>query len=77
MVRNRPRWLHARHRGQTIGCGLCWGFFILAGCQRGNTYQAPPPPKVEVTTPGQQTITVYHQYTGTTQAAELADYKRV
>jgi membrane fusion protein (multidrug efflux system) len=38
-----------------------------AGCGRGNTYVAPPPPDVTVARPTVRTVTEYLEYTGTTR----------
>lgn len=44
---------------------------IAAGCSRQNQYEPPPPPKVTVARPLQQTVTNYLEETGTTEAVEL------
>ncbi len=46
------------------------------GCQRDhNTYAPPPPPKVVVATPVERPVTVYHEYTGTTQPSEMVQLR--
>jgi membrane fusion protein (multidrug efflux system) len=47
----------------------------IAGCGRGNTYIAPPPPEVTVTSPLRQGVTSYLEYTGTTRAVERVDLR--
>ncbi|MFO1008383.1 MAG: efflux RND transporter periplasmic adaptor subunit [Planctomycetaceae bacterium] len=46
---------------------------VLAGCGQPNTYQAPPPPDVQVSLPRQSTVTSYVEVTGTTQASERVE----
>jgi multidrug efflux pump subunit AcrA (membrane-fusion protein) len=48
-------------------------FLVLAGCGQPNTYQAPPPPDVQVSLPRQLTVTSYVEVTGTTQASERVE----
>lgn len=45
----------------------------LAGCEQKNTYVAPPPPKVDVATPVQRTITRYLEATGNTAPIKSVD----
>jgi len=48
-----------------------FGMFVLsqtAGCGKGNTYVAPPPPDVTVAKPTVRQVTDYLEYTGTTRA---------
>ncbi len=40
------------------------------GCGQRNAYVPPPPPDVVVTAPVRRSVTLYHFYTGTTQASE-------
>ena len=47
--------------------GLC------AGCEKRNTYAPPPPPRVTVATPVQETVTVYQEFPGTTQASQTVN----
>ncbi len=42
----------------------------LAGCEQKNTYVEPPPPKVTVAAPLQETVTEYLEFTGNTAAVE-------
>jgi RND family efflux transporter MFP subunit len=50
-------------------------FGLAAGCGPRNTYVAPPAPDVTVAVPEQRSITVYHYYTGTTQASEVVQIR--
>ena len=52
---------------------LCAAVAGLAGCGQSNTYQAPPPPKVTVAPPVQQSITRYFEATGNTAAINQAN----
>ncbi len=45
---------------------------LTAGCQTQSAYQPPPPPKVTVTQPVVETIPVYHEENGETEAVEQA-----
>lgn len=40
------------------------------GCGKRNAYVAPPPPEVIVATPIVRTVTLYHEFPGTTQASQ-------
>ena len=46
---------------------------LLAACGRENRYVAPPPPRVTVATPLQQSVTHYLEATGNTAAVNSAD----
>ncbi len=49
------------------------GFAILtglSGCQQSQEFVEPPPPPVTVARPLQQTVTIYREFTGTTEAIE-------
>lgn len=46
---------------------------IVAGCGQNNTYVAPPPPKVIVTTPVSQNVTRYLETTGNAAAINSAN----
>lgn len=48
---------------------------LAAGCQVPNQYQEPPPPKVTVARPVQQTVTHYLEETGTTEAAKYVEIR--
>lgn len=52
-------------------CALLAVLFLLVagGCTQRNAYVPPPPPEVTVGTAEQRTITLYHDYTGTTEAS--------
>src|SRR5512147_1072733 len=45
----------------------------LAGCEQKNTFVPPPPPKVDVATPVQRTITRYLEATGNTAPIKNVD----
>jgi membrane fusion protein, multidrug efflux system len=70
MARNRSRWLRI---GSNAAFAALWLVFFggLAGCQRKNQYVAPPPPKVIVATAQREPVTIYHEYTGSTQASAV------
>ena len=55
-------------RGLALSLGV-----LLVGCGQTNTYQAPPPPDVQVALPRQSTITSYVEVTGTSQASERVE----
>jgi RND family efflux transporter MFP subunit len=42
---------------------------VVGGCTQRNTYVPPPPPEVSVTAAEQREITIYHDFTGTTEAS--------
>ena len=46
---------------------------MLAACGQDNRYVAPPPPKVTVAAPVQQTVTRYLEATGNTAAVNSAN----
>ena len=52
---------------------LLWG--QIPGCPARNTYVPPPPPDVIVGTPEQREVTVYHYYTGNTQASDSVEIR--
>ncbi|MBY0525253.1 MAG: efflux RND transporter periplasmic adaptor subunit [Gemmataceae bacterium] len=52
-----------------VACGLAI-MTIGLGCTGRNAYVPPPPPEVVVASPRQRTITVYHEFPGTTQASD-------
>jgi hypothetical protein len=47
--------------------------FFEAGCTQRNADVSPPPPEVVVGVPTQRSITIYHEYTGNTQASEMIE----
>ena len=70
MTRNRPRWLRIGSNAECAALSfLLLG--VLIGCQRQNQYVEPPPPKVIVATAERQPVTIYHEYTGNTQASAV------
>ncbi len=49
--------------------------FVLAGCQQSQEFVEPPPPPVTVAKPLQQTVTIYNEFTGTTEAIESVEIR--
>ncbi len=47
----------------------------LAGCQQSQEFVEPPPPPVTVARPLQQTVTIYREFTGTTEAIEAVEIR--
>lgn len=45
----------------------------VGGCGDSNTYQPPPPAEVGVLKPGLRKVTIYREFTGTTQATKRVD----
>ena len=58
-------------RDLSIGTAL----FLTAACQEPPQAPAPKPPAVTVTTPVQRDVTVFHEFTGTTQAFESVEIR--
>lgn len=50
-------------------------FAAIAGCGTQNTYVEPPPPEVTVTTPVQQSVTEYLEFSGVTQPVETVEIR--
>jgi RND family efflux transporter MFP subunit len=50
-----------------------FGAGLLAACGQSNTYQAPPPPKVTVIKPVEQSVTRYFEATGNAAAVNSAN----
>lgn len=48
---------------------------VLFGCSSRNAYVPPPPPEVVVASAEQRSVTVYHYYTGTTQASDAVEVR--
>jgi len=48
---------------------------LLAGCEGGNVYKAPPPAEVTVDVPVRRSVTNYIEYTGTTKAVEKVELR--
>jgi len=70
--RNPLRGLGIRHGGAGA---LVLGLLGLAGCGQRNEFKPPPPPEVVISTPVQQQVTNYLEFTGTTQASERVDIR--
>jgi RND family efflux transporter MFP subunit len=64
-----------RHRGRLLGATGAAVLMLMAGCGEQNRYVAPPPPKVTVQFPLQQTVTPYLEATG--NAASVNNVKLV
>ncbi|MGD8252085.1 MAG: hypothetical protein PVF20_07215, partial [Desulfobacterales bacterium] len=47
----------------------------LVGCEQKNTYVEPPPPKVTVAAPLQETVTEYLEFSGNTAAVEEVEVR--
>ncbi len=47
----------------------------LSGCQPSQEFVEPPPPPVMVVKPLQQNVTIYHEFTGTTEAIESVEIR--
>ena len=47
----------------------------LTGCQQSQEFVEPPPPPVTVARPLHQTVTIYNEFTGTTEAIESVDIR--
>ena len=67
----------ARHEGHLGHIGRLFAaataIVALTGCEQKNTFVAPPPPKVDVATPVQRTITRYLEATGNTAPIKNVD----
>lgn len=74
MVRNPLRELAARLGSATVLVSLML-LGLCVGCRPSNAYVPPPAPKVIVGTPEQRSVTIYHEYTGTTQASESVEIR--
>ncbi|MEN6493408.1 MAG: efflux RND transporter periplasmic adaptor subunit, partial [Thermoguttaceae bacterium] len=62
------------NQGRLTAWRRCAGLTVLlllvvGGCTQRNTYVPPPPPEVSVTAAEQREITIYHDFTGTTEAS--------
>lgn len=54
---------------------LVAGAGALSGCGEKNTFQPPPPPPVTIAQPLQQTVTNFHEETGTTEAVDRVEIR--
>ena len=55
------------------GIALLFGI-ACGGCGNRNAYVPPPPPEVVVGTPVVRTVTLYHEFPGTTQASQTGQH---
>jgi RND family efflux transporter MFP subunit len=62
---------HLGHIGRLFAAAAA--IVALTGCEQKNTFVAPPPPKVDVATPVQRTITRYLEATGNTAPIKTVD----
>jgi RND family efflux transporter MFP subunit len=62
---------HPQASARTVA--VAFAALLLSACGQGNQYVAPPPPKVTVTNPAQQSVTRYLEATGNTTAVNNAD----
>jgi RND family efflux transporter MFP subunit len=62
---------HLGHIGRLFAAATA--IVALAGCEQKNAYAPPPPPKVDVATPVQRTITRYLEATGNTAPIKNVD----
>jgi RND family efflux transporter MFP subunit len=66
--------MRAITRTRVISAGaVCAAFGILTGCDNNNQYVAPPPPKVAVAVPTQESVVRYFETTGTVAAINTAN----
>ena len=63
------------HRVDVFALALIVSSFVTTGCQKPNEYQPPPPPPVSVSKPLVQTVTMYHEETGTTEAVQKVEIR--
>jgi len=54
-------------------CAILIAAVWLAGCTKQSAYVPPPPPKVGVAQPLQQTVTIHLEQTGNTVAYNMVD----
>lgn len=74
MTCDQPKQLAKRQLVRATFLSLVWiGNFV--GCLPSNTYIAPPPPEVLVDRPERRSVTIYHEFTGTTQASESVEIR--
>ncbi len=59
----------------TLFAALGVAVFLMVGCTEPNAYQPPPPPTVSVARPVQQTVTLYLEETGKTEAVRYAEVR--
>jgi RND family efflux transporter MFP subunit len=61
-----------RFRSCLLGLAVLTG---LSGCSPGQEFVEPPPPPVTVARPLQQAVTIYNEFTGTTEAIESVEIR--
>lgn len=61
--------------GRRCALGLLLFGGLIFGCRSRNAYIPPPPPDVIVGVPEQRSVTLYHYYTGTTQASDSVEIR--
>ncbi len=57
----------------TVRASILTIIAALTGCGERNTFQPPPPAEVGVRTPELRKVTIYREFTGTTQASKRVD----
>ena len=70
----RPAWFRGMRFREMSGCMAAVTTIFFAGCQQ-EEIPPPSPPEVTVTTPVQQEVTDYTDYTGTLRAVESVDIR--
>src|SRR5262249_46731253 len=61
--------------GPAVLAGALAALLGGGGCGPRNAYLPPPPPEVEVAVPVEQTVTLYDEFTGTTQASDTVQVR--
>jgi RND family efflux transporter MFP subunit len=61
--------------GPAVLAGALAALLGVGGCGPRNAYVPPPPPEVEVAVPVEQTVTLYDEFTGTTQASDTVQVR--
>ncbi|MDJ0884664.1 MAG: efflux RND transporter periplasmic adaptor subunit [Desulfobacterales bacterium] len=64
-------------RSRVFTSFLIWFTVVagLSGCQQSQEFVEPPPPPVTVAKPLQQNVTIYREFTGTTEAIEAVEIR--
>jgi RND family efflux transporter MFP subunit len=66
---------HSAPGRDAVGTGGLLILLGLCGCGPRNAYVAPPPPEVEVGVPVEKRVTIYGEFTGTTQPSETVQVR--